>query len=190
MFDSNDFCVYRCDRSEANSTHERFGGVVIAVRTGIPSEKIIVPQTEDVELVVVKLRISRTNVYVCNLYIPSNSPIAVYQRYVLALERVIEHIDISIEDRLYVLGDFNMSDVRWLAQPDGVDFLNDPLCESNCLLPFDVNNSAVADLLHCLLGAGLSQTNAMATATTKITSWIWFSVVIQATSLFVNQIHR
>lgn len=164
LFDSNDFCVYRCDRSEDNSVHKRLGGVLVAVKTSIPSEKIIVPQTENVELVVVKVRFGKTSVYVCSLNIPSKSPISVYQQYTVALERVIDHIDIGVEDRLYVLGDFNMSNVHWLPQSDGVDFssncfLDESFHESNSLLPFNIDNGTNADLLYCLLGAGLSQTN-------------------------------
>lgn len=41
LFDINNFCIYRCDRSESNSTHARFGGVMIAVKSHIPSERIL-----------------------------------------------------------------------------------------------------------------------------------------------------
>lgn len=38
-------------------------------------------------------------------YIPSGSPVPVYLQYTEALERVIEFIDVNIEDTFYVLGD-------------------------------------------------------------------------------------
>lgn len=60
LFANDDFCLYRCDRSELTSVHKSLGGVLIAVRSHIPSERLVVPSTEDVELVLVRLRFSVT----------------------------------------------------------------------------------------------------------------------------------
>lgn len=163
LFNNNEFSIYRRDRSKANSTRERFGGVLLAVKSGIPSEEVIVPQTEDVELIVVKIHFKGKFVYVCNLYIPSNSPIAVYHRYTIALERVIDHIDLSVEERLYILGDFNMPNVRWRPSTNDVysdyGFFSGTSFETKSLLPYNIDTSANAELLYTLLGAGLNQTN-------------------------------
>lgn len=166
LFTNNDFCVYRCDRSELTSVHKTLGGVLIAVRSHIPSEKLIVPLTDDVELVLVRLRFSNRNVYVCCLYIPSGSPISVYHQYREALEKVIEFVDIDVEDKFYVLGDFNMTEVGWIPDPGDVDFSSngfsdDAVYESNSLLPHNIDSSANADLLYCLMGSGLCQVNGL-----------------------------
>lgn len=75
LFDNKTFFVYRCDRSVENSVHQRFEGVLVAIKSDIPSERVVVPLTEAVELVLVKFR--GMQVYVCCLYIPSHSPNAV-----------------------------------------------------------------------------------------------------------------
>jgi hypothetical protein len=46
LFTNNEFSVYRCDRSDLNSIHGRLGGVLIAVRSNIPSERVDVPMIE------------------------------------------------------------------------------------------------------------------------------------------------
>jgi len=162
LFDSNEFCVYRCDRSTHNSIHERFDGVLVAVKSYISSERIIVPLTGGVEIVLVRLQFRNMCVYVCCLYIPSGSPISVYQQYTEALERIIDFVDMNVEDKFYVLGDFNMTYVSWITDPGDFDLCSNGYSDntlSNVLLPFDIDSSTNADLLYCLMGAGLNQVN-------------------------------
>lgn len=161
LVDCNDFCIYRCDRSELNSDHERFGGVLVAVRSKIASERIVVPSTECVEMVVARLRFCKMCVYICCLYIPSGSPVSVYRQYTDALRTVVEFIDMDAVDKLYVAGDFNMRDVCWVREPDDDDFsyLNQLHCASNAFLPSNVGSSANADLLHSLMSVNLNQIN-------------------------------
>lgn len=163
LFD-DDFCTYRCDRSELNSIHERFGGVLIAVKSCIPIEKVMVPRTENVELVLVKLQFHKANTFICCLYIPSGSPVSVYHQYTEALERVIEFVDLNVEDKFYVLGDFNMPKVSWIADSDCADsslsgFSEGIVSEPNALLPYNVDSGAHSELLYCLMGSGMSQVN-------------------------------
>lgn len=161
LVDCNDFCIYRCDRSELNSDHERFGGVLVAVRSKIASERIVVPSTECVEMVVARLRFCKMCVYICCLYIPSGSPVSVYRQYTDALRTVVEFIDMDAVDKLYVAGDFNMRDVCWVREPDDDDFsyLNQLHCASNAFLPSNVGSSANTDLLHSLMSVNLNQIN-------------------------------
>lgn len=158
LFNTNDYCVYRCDRSRLNSTCESGGGTLIAVRTNVASERVVVPGLESVEVVLVKTQFGNVCTFICCLYVPSNSPVVVYQRYTDALQRIIEFLDLNIEDRLYVLGDFNMTDVQWsVVSPDafseGVNFM------PNSLLPTSIDTSANAELIYSLLGSGLHQVN-------------------------------
>lgn len=81
LFNLTQFSVYRNDRSELNSTHLRFGGVLIAVRTYLSSERILVPDTENVEIVIVKIDFQSHLLYICCLYIPSGSSVGVYNEY-------------------------------------------------------------------------------------------------------------
>ncbi|KAJ6643133.1 hypothetical protein Bhyg_08089 [Pseudolycoriella hygida] len=53
LITNNKFCLYRCDRSHLNSEHDRLGGVMVAVRSEIPSERVDIPSVSDLELVLV-----------------------------------------------------------------------------------------------------------------------------------------
>lgn len=112
---------------------------------------------------VVKLHFKNVKVYIVCLYIPSGSPISVYCNYLHALEKVIDFLDVSIQDQLYILGDFNMSEVCWLPTTDDFtispDDLNTSIKESNVLIPCNIDTSANADFLYYLLSAGLNQVN-------------------------------
>lgn len=70
--------VYRCDRSSLNSEKSSGGVVLLAVRSALSSEMILVPGTEDVEAVFVKLNLADRKVYVACMYIPSGSDVATY----------------------------------------------------------------------------------------------------------------
>lgn len=92
LFDTGEFMVYRVDRSPSNSIHGSGGGVLIAVRSFLASEKVIVPGTENVEVIFVKVNVGGRNIYVCCMYIPSNSPVAVYVSYAAAIEKFFQLI--------------------------------------------------------------------------------------------------
>lgn len=132
----------------------------MAVRSSIPIEKVVVPHVDDVEIVTVRMRFRARTMYVCCVYVPSNSPVSVYNRYNEALRQIIDFIDLDIGERLYVLGDFNMTNVRWTLCPvdEGMTCDNVTLALGG-LLPHDIDSSAYADLLYYLMGSGLSQTN-------------------------------
>ena len=64
----SDFLVYRCDRSAQTSSFSRGGGVLISVRSIYSSERITIPGTEALEIILVKVQL-KVNLYVCCLYI-------------------------------------------------------------------------------------------------------------------------
>lgn len=77
---------------------------------------------------------------------------------------MIDFVDLSLEDRIYLLGDLNMPTVSWLPDDDDRDWSSNGFSigydrESNVLLPRGVDSSAHADLLYCLMGNGFSQVN-------------------------------
>ena len=66
----SDFTVYRCDRNSLSSVYLRFGGVLISVRrTHYPSEQILVPNSESLEIVFVKIKLC-VYLFICCLYVP------------------------------------------------------------------------------------------------------------------------
>lgn len=131
---------------------------LIAVDSSMASERVLVPGVDSIEFVLVKIRFSEMYVFVCCVYIPSNSPVAVYQDYAESLQRIIDFIDLNVEDRLYVLGDFNMTEVRWSEV--SLDVSSASVCfEANSLRPVVIDTAANAELIYTLLGSDLRQVN-------------------------------
>lgn len=149
LFDTNEFVVYRCDRSSLNSRNASWGGVLIAVRSHLSSERILVPGTDNVEAVFVKLNLADRNVYLACIYVPSNSNVETYQAYASALRKFLDFIRCGVNDSIFVMGDFNMTNVFWTPDLD----------RENTLLPGEIHSSGDSDLICSLLEADLSQVN-------------------------------
>ena len=149
LFDTGKFMVYRVDRSSLNSPHAGGGGVLVAVRSFLSSEKINVPGTENVEIVFVKINTGVCNIYVCCMYVPSGSPVSVYCLYAEAIEKFFQFITLGINDSVFVTGDLNMGEVAWTPDPD----------KASALLPGVISSSGYSALTYSILGSNLSQVN-------------------------------
>lgn len=149
LFNLNDFMVYRCDRNALNSRNIIGGGVLIAIRSSVMSEAVVVEDTENVEMVIVKCIFSKRITYLCCLYIPSGSCTDVYFQYASAIERVLNNIGGDSDVSIFFLGDFNLPSFDWLPDPDN----------SNVLLPINVGTGSKAEVVHAVMAGGLSQIN-------------------------------
>lgn len=162
LFDTSKFLVHRCDRSKLNSESSVLGGALVAVRSHVKSELVTVPGIDDVEMVVVKLYFDQMNIYICCVYIPSGSLVPYYQQVNDAFVKVLEYLDLDDNDELFVFGDFNLSNVDWIAQSQctnpNVD-TNSFIDNNNVLIPYNMGDSVKTNLLHLLLSADLHQMN-------------------------------
>lgn len=80
---------------------------MIAVRCNINSERIIVPQTDNVELVLVTLQFENMRVFLCSLYnVQCTSPL-------VHLSQFTKAIGYESNDVLCFVGDFNLPQVQW-----------------------------------------------------------------------------
>lgn len=149
IFNSDEYLVYRCDRGPLNSFCENGGGVLIAVRSGIASEVVVVADTDMVEMIVVRCVYGKRTLYICCLYIPSGSCADVYLLYASAIERVLDHIGIESDDTVFFLGDFNIPSFEWSPDPDNI----------NVMITSNVGSGCKADVLHAVMAGGLSQMN-------------------------------
>lgn len=141
--------MYRVDRSSLNSIHSSGGGVMIAVRLSLSSERISVPGTENVEIVIVKINVGVSSIYVCCIYVPSGSLIVVYESYAAAVQKFLQFITLKSNDSVFVTGDFNMREVTWSPDPD----------KPSALLPGVISCSGHAALTYSILSSNLSQVN-------------------------------
>lgn len=147
LFDTNEFVVYRCDRSVLNSIRSYGGGVLIAVRSSVKSEILIVPDTDLIEIIFVKCFLDGRICYICCLYIPSGSSSSVYELYANAIERFFTTHNIKADDIVIFVGDFNLPSVEWSIDPEN----------SQTLLP--TYNSD--EIINVLLSSGVYQCNSI-----------------------------
>lgn len=159
IFDSElfgpDFILYRCDRDADNPRGKRGGGVLLAIRncSSYSCEQIFYSDKDiNVDIVFAKILLSNSRkIYVCCLYIPSDSTSSVYELYLKHLEWFRESSSLDASDVVIVLGDFNLPYLEWIW--DEVD--------KNTLLPVNVVNCAGLDLVYGMQSFGLYQINSV-----------------------------
>lgn len=144
---SNDYLVHRVDRSPLNSVYSRGGGVLIAVKTLLSSQRITVYDSDQNEIVCVRFCFNRQSFYVCCLYVPPGSNSDVYGSYTAALLRFLESVSNS-DSKILIIGDFNLRSESWIVDSDN------PVV----LLPTNMSHGS-ENLLNSVLGAGLFQLN-------------------------------
>ena len=123
LFDSNVYTVFRCDRSRLNSRKNRGGGVLVAVIPCFKSELVIVPNSDHLEIVFVRVHVHSLIFYISCLYIAPDLPTSVLDDYSVAFDRFLSIASQSVNARIIVAGDFNLSDVCWVAESDSATFL-------------------------------------------------------------------
>lgn len=136
-FFDDTFNVFRKDRYETASTYERGGGVLIAVRSYLICNDIILNNTNNIECVCVKISIANnSNVFVYNAYIPPNAISDVYSCHLRAITAV--HGMANPTDTIIVTGDFNIPCANWVFEES----------HSNVLLPTSVEPPFAAEFLN------------------------------------------
>ena len=95
----NGFVLYRKDRPK------RGGGVLISVKSCVPSSSV--PSPPDLEVISVEVGIKHDFV-LCSVYIPPDSPACLISSLVLYLKSLV-----SLYNRCIFVGDFNLPDINW-----------------------------------------------------------------------------
>ena len=95
----NGFVFYRKDRPT------RGGGVLIAVKSAVPSSSL--PSPTDIEVISVEVGINH-DLVLCSIYVPPDSPVSLISSLVLYLSSLV-----SSYNRCIFVGDFNFPDISW-----------------------------------------------------------------------------
>lgn len=133
------YIVHRSDRNTNNSG--KGGGVVIATKRTIHSERLMENEYLDLDFVCLKCHFkSQIFIFYC-LYLQPDSSIDLYQRHINAIEDLMR----VWTDKVFIIGDFNLPNIDW--------FSND----NNDYLPANVSSGQAILTLDSLLGLGLSQ---------------------------------
>lgn len=109
-FFTDEYIVYRCDRSSLNSFKSFGGGVIIAVHNSIKSSEISCPHNS-IEYLAIKLSWRVKSLYIYALYIPPNSSSEVYMLHLENMKYFFSFTNIN--DITCVLGDFNLPKIDW-----------------------------------------------------------------------------
>lgn len=104
---SDDYTVYRRDRHQTSS--ERGGGVLIAVRSNIESTMISLPESDCEDLFVLVRFANKTRV-VGAFYTKPQSHFDIYSAHLERLESIYERYP---EVELCVIGDYNLPSITW-----------------------------------------------------------------------------
>lgn len=114
--------IYNKDRSSSNidaTKGDATKGVLIAIKNNIISEEYKTPDMDDLEAVCVRISTEKGYIYSYTLYIQPTASHDIYMSPVKA----ISNLNIGKMDFLMVLGDFNLSEVKWDENDMTLDYI-------------------------------------------------------------------
>lgn len=147
FFNNNLYNVYRKDRDLISSGLSRGGGVMIAVKCNILSKQMVLNDSNKLlDQLCVKIQSCKGNLYLFASYIPPNSLDALYCSHIQNILNLSENL--RYDDRLCVVGDFNLNNIVWSEIPNSDKFL-----------PSNINKSFEINLIDSFLSIGVHQVN-------------------------------
>lgn len=121
-FLSDQYTIFRKDRSDSSINNRLGGGVLLAIRSEIECYEYTNIEMCELEAVCVRLPLSSSNIYIYCLYIQCSGSIDLYQLHIKAITALRAATDIN--DDIIILGDFNFgSAATWESNDMGFDFL-------------------------------------------------------------------
>lgn len=114
FFPEDIFQIFRRDR-----THKGGGGVLIAVRASLNCEQVFFRNHDQIECECIKIKSPTSFIYVYVGYIPPNSDVSVYRDH----NEAINSIDLNENDKMLVLGDYNLPGIEWIWDDELGSFL-------------------------------------------------------------------
>ncbi|KAJ6640367.1 S-phase kinase-associated protein 1 [Pseudolycoriella hygida] len=169
LFDLDEYCVYRCDRSATNSLKSNMGGVLIAVKSEYSCDIFAIPNTVDIECVCVKAQIKGTTFFVYCGYIPpdKSDDLNVYIKHIAAVEYVQSKSE--TKDHVFVFGDYNLPLVKWTPDEELLNVMNPIFHFHNVGSNNSTGVLSTIETTFCdsLLGSGLYQINSVANANNR-----------------------
>ncbi|XP_058456564.1 uncharacterized protein LOC131433962 [Malaya genurostris] len=143
---TENYCLYRCDRSPCTSTLQRGGGVLVGVKKELNSISVTANNSQQLEQVTVRIKLKSASLWICTIYLPPNSNVALYEAHSSCIQDIFEHAAES--DFIVVMGDYNLPHLDWQFEED-----------TNSLLPANASSEQEIVLVENLLANGLYQIN-------------------------------
>lgn len=108
--------VFRTDRTDTQIEKEVGGGVLIAIKNEIDSERLVTEEMKGLEAVCIKIPLDeRGFLFVYCLYIQPDAQADIYNSHLNAIHSIV----CSAYDTLIVFGDWNLPKIKWLTNEDG-----------------------------------------------------------------------
>lgn len=126
LFIDSRYIVFRCDRDRISTGKKEGGGVLVAVRCGLPVTRRLLPVPRDsdpsltnnsqidhnIDYVVIDIQNNHEKLLLCALYIPPNQSYDTYKTFLNSLSNTITSQNYSY---FYVVGDFNIPSLEWIS---------------------------------------------------------------------------
>lgn len=136
------YAVFECDRNSDTSNYCRDGGALIAIRNDVVCE--LLPTTAYyVENLFVRFHVQNVTFVVCSVYIPPNSPVHVYESFMLAVQATIF---LNPSCVFITCGDFNLSNTSWSNEDYGLIYCSSSGPRVQCvpeIFPFNNFSSSM-----------------------------------------------
>lgn len=118
---NDDYISHRRDRNYATHGSSRGGGSLILTKKTLPCTRLYEFESDInfVEDIWIKINLPNGALYICTVYITSMSDNDhLYKPFV---DKALDNLSkISCEDRVFILGDFNIREIEWLRSSDGL----------------------------------------------------------------------
>ncbi|XP_058449154.1 uncharacterized protein LOC131429124 [Malaya genurostris] len=143
---TDQYIIYRCDRNNLTSQYLHGGGVLIGIKKGIKSSTVYVHGADRLEQIAVRVTCESTTFVICAIYLPPNTDLSLYEQHVFCVNELYNKF--GDRDRVVVLGDYNLSLLRWSLDE-----------EVGCLLPNNASSEHEHLLVATMIASGLQQIN-------------------------------
>lgn len=117
------FIPFCANRSDTNSDYCRGGGVAILVHKRLKSMRLSDYENDQIESICVKISVDNRSFVIYLAYVPPYSDCDVFDKHVNCIQNILCNVKLPV----IVVGDFNLSKVKWERSPDG-----------NFYLPYDI----------------------------------------------------
>lgn len=101
--------------------------MLITLKTEIDCDNYSTPEMVGLESICVKVKLSKSALFIYNLYIQPSSSIEVYEKHLIAINSVKR----APNDIIDIFGDWNLPIIKWIPNDDGFDFVP-VIGESQC----------------------------------------------------------
>lgn len=145
---SQDYVVYRNDRSSNNSNKKSGGGILIALKRKFKCQLLEV--NYNIEHLAILIDLNGNKFYISNSYIPPNQDKSVYAEHINTIMQTVCKFD--SETIVFILGDFNLPKVKWIINEDE----DDP---DNYLIPTNLSSETEFEFIDTLSNENLLQIN-------------------------------